>query len=58
LKTSEKHAGISTKVVYNCLPPDEWGDNLPIRSSFTGSFPEELQQRVLTNWKAYGFTRP
>jgi 4-hydroxy-3-polyprenylbenzoate decarboxylase len=58
LKTSEKHAGIATKVIYNCLPPDEWGDNLPKRSSFTGSFPRELQERVLTNWKAYGFTRP
>jgi 4-hydroxy-3-polyprenylbenzoate decarboxylase len=58
LKTSEKHSGLSSKVVYNCLPPDEWGDNLPIRSSFSGSFPHELQQRVLQNWKAYGFTRP
>jgi 4-hydroxy-3-polyprenylbenzoate decarboxylase len=58
LKTSEKHSGISSKVVYNCLPPDEWGDNLPIRSSFSGSFPHELRQRVLQNWEAYGFTRP
>jgi UbiD family decarboxylase len=58
LTSAEKHAETSTKVVYNCLPPEDWGENLPKRSSFTGSFPQELQQRVLTNWKAYGFSRP
>ena len=57
LKSAEKHAQNSTKVVYNCLPPDEWGENLPKRSSFTGSFPQELQNRVLTNWKSYGFAQ-
>jgi UbiD family decarboxylase len=58
LKTAEKQAGISTKVIYNCLPPDEWEDHLPKRSSFSGSFPRELQEKVLTNWKSYGFTKP
>ena len=45
----------TTKVVYNCLPPDEWGEQLPKRSSFTGVYPPELQQQVLQNWQAYGF---
>ena len=58
LTSAEKYAENSTKVVYNCLPPDDWGENLPKRSSFAGSFPQELQQKVLTNWKAYGFSRP
>jgi UbiD family decarboxylase len=58
LKTAEKQAEISTKVIYNCLPPDEWEDHLPKRSSFSGSFPRELQEKVLTNWKSYGFTKP
>lgn len=28
---------------------------LPKRSSFTGSYPLELQQRVLANWPNYRF---
>ncbi len=26
LRSSEKMAGATRKIVYNCLPPDEWGD--------------------------------
>ena len=45
----------TTKAIYNCLPPDEWDDQLPQRSSFTGIYPQEMQDKVLENWQAYGF---
>jgi 4-hydroxy-3-polyprenylbenzoate decarboxylase len=57
LQQNEKMSMHTTKVIYNCLPPDEWGDQLPERSSFKGAYPEALQDKVLENWQAYGFTR-
>jgi len=55
LEASEKHTGRTTKVVYNCLPPEEWGDRLPRRCSFAHNYPPALQARVLANWTSYGF---
>jgi 4-hydroxy-3-polyprenylbenzoate decarboxylase len=55
LESSEKLSGRTTMVVYNCLPPDEWGDRLPMRCSFAHNYSGELQQHVLANWSAYGF---
>jgi UbiD family decarboxylase len=56
LEKGEKMSMHTTKVIYNCLPPDEWGDRLPQRSSFTGAYPQALQAQVLENWQAYGFS--
>ncbi len=56
LDSAEKMSAHTTKVVYNCLPPDEWGDRLPIRSSFVHAYPLELQERVLRYWTNDGFT--
>lgn len=39
LPKDEKMSMYTTKVIYNCLPPDDWGDQLPQRSSFTGAYP-------------------
>jgi len=55
LETAEKTTGITTKVVYNCLPPEEWGDRLPGRTAFQWNYPRELQEQVIANWGAYGF---
>jgi UbiD family decarboxylase len=57
LQQSEKMSMHTTKVIYNCLPPDEWGDRLPQRSSFRGAYPQALQDSVLQNWQAYGFVK-
>jgi UbiD family decarboxylase len=57
LEQAEKASMKSSKVIYNCLPPDEFVDNLPKRSSFAGVYPQSLQQQVLDNWHAYGFQR-
>jgi 4-hydroxy-3-polyprenylbenzoate decarboxylase len=55
LEASEKMAGKTTKVVYNCLPPEDWGDRLPVRCSFTHNYSKELQDKIVANWAAYGF---
>jgi 3-polyprenyl-4-hydroxybenzoate decarboxylase len=54
LRKSEKMSGATSKVVYNCLPPDEWGEMLPIRASFR-SYPVEIVDRVRQRWGEYGF---
>lgn len=58
--TPEEKASLSgTKVVYSCLPPDEWGDTLPVaRTSFDKNYPPELVERVLARWATYGFPDP
>jgi UbiD family decarboxylase len=55
LETSEKMAGRTAKVVYNCLPPEDWGGRLPIRCSFAHNYSRELQDKVIANWGTYGF---
>jgi len=53
----EKFAYDGPKSVYNCLGPEDWEDKLPERSSFRFAYPNELQEKVLANWKSYGFAR-
>ena len=55
LQSSEKQSGRTTKVVYNCLPPEDWGDRLPVRCSFTHNYSKALQEKVIANWRSYGF---
>ncbi|OWP61499.1 hypothetical protein CDA63_19100 [Hymenobacter amundsenii] len=55
LKAEEKMSMHTTKVIYNCLAPDEWGDNLPKRVNFRRAWPAEVQEKVLANWQNYGF---
>lgn len=55
LDGSEKFALRTTKAIYNCLDPEELGGKLPKRSSFRFTYPEKLQERVLANWKDYGY---
>ena len=54
--SAEKMAGHGTKAIYVCLPPDEWGDKLPVRSSFKHIYPKELQKSVVRKWQEYGFS--
>jgi UbiD family decarboxylase len=56
LRASEKMSASTGKVIYNCLPPDEWGDKLPTRSSFAHAYPEEIRRRVLSRWEAFGLS--
>jgi UbiD family decarboxylase len=55
LDGSEKQAFRTTKVIYNCLDPEELNGKLPKRSSFHFTYPKEIQDRVLNTWAAYGY---
>lgn len=55
LEASEKVSGQTTKVVYDGLAPEEWGERLPVRVSFAHNYSKELQERVVRNWPLYGF---
>lgn len=55
LRKSEKMSATTGKLVYNCLPPEEWGEMLPVRCSFRHGYPPELVARVTGRWQAYGF---
>jgi UbiD family decarboxylase len=55
LTAGEKFSFDSTKVVYDGLAPEEWGERLPKRTSFKHNYSQELQEYVLQNWQAYGF---
>ena len=57
LEASEKLSYQTTKVVYDGLPPDEWGERLPRRVSFKHNYSQELQDRIVGNWRLYGFLR-
>ncbi len=44
-------------VVFDCTWPLEWSKEkeVPFKSSFAEIYPEELQGKVVKNWRSYGF---
>ncbi|WP_454632948.1 hypothetical protein [Bradyrhizobium cenepequi] len=54
LRKSEKISASTGKVVYNGLPPDEWGEVLPIRA-FRHGYPADIVKRFKKRWSEYGF---
>jgi 4-hydroxy-3-polyprenylbenzoate decarboxylase len=56
LTPGERKAARGTKVIYNCLPADDGPpDQASRRSSFRFLWPREIQQRVVQNWRRYGY---
>jgi 4-hydroxy-3-polyprenylbenzoate decarboxylase len=56
LSSKEKLSYLTTKAIYNCLSHDDWTlETTPRRTSFQANWPPEIQQRVLHNWKDYGY---
>ena len=52
----ERMVGKGSKVVFDCLTPLDWKKaDIPIMVSFDKVYPEEVKQKVLDNWKSYGF---
>jgi 4-hydroxy-3-polyprenylbenzoate decarboxylase len=52
LTPEERAAARGTKVIYNCLLPE----NAAVRrSSFRYAWPAEIQEQVVRNWQRYGF---
>jgi UbiD family decarboxylase len=56
LTPEERRQARGAKVIYNGLTPDDLPpDQLPRRSSFRFLWPQEIQDKVLSNWANYGF---
>jgi UbiD family decarboxylase len=56
LSPEESHTFMAGKVVYNCLLADLYPEGgRPVKGSFENGWPEEIRQRVLDNWQAYGY---
>jgi 4-hydroxy-3-polyprenylbenzoate decarboxylase len=57
LSPAERQQRRTTKVIYHGLrledlPPEK----LPLRSSFRYAWPRELQEKVIQNWRRYGYS--
>jgi 4-hydroxy-3-polyprenylbenzoate decarboxylase len=56
LASSEREARRSTKVIYHGLPLDDLpAEQRPRRSSFRHGVPREIQDKVLRDWRRYGY---
>ena len=57
LGADERKIARGAKVIYNCLPAaDGPAEQAAKRSSFRYLWPKEIQEKVIANWKRYGFT--
>lgn len=58
LTEHDKIYGIGANMVFDATWPKDWDPNeIPRKASFKYIYPEEIQERVLKNWKEYGFKR-
>ncbi len=56
LSEHERTYGIGANVVYDCTWPKDWKEEeIPKKASFKNIYPKEIQEKVLNNWKDYGF---
>jgi phenylphosphate carboxylase alpha subunit len=56
LTREEKAGQMGAAIVFDCTWPADWSpQDIPPRVTFKDSFPQELQQKVLSKWQKYGF---
>jgi 4-hydroxy-3-polyprenylbenzoate decarboxylase len=56
LSQHEKLHYLGSQVLFDCTWPKDWPeDAIPIKASFDQVWPEDLQQKVLDHWSAYGY---
>ncbi len=52
----ERESAKCGKVVYDCTWPKDWQEEeTPKKASFKSIYPEDIQRKVLNNWREYGF---
>lgn len=53
----ERAAQKGATVLYDCTWPGEWSREweVPVKATFESIFPESIRQKVLSQWRAYGF---
>jgi UbiD family decarboxylase len=45
----------TTKVIYNCLMREDVDPSHTVRSNFASDWTQEIQERVLSRWREYGY---
>ncbi len=56
LSQHDRTYGIGANVFYDCTWPKDWSkEELPKKQSFKDAYPKETQEKVLNNWREYGF---
>jgi phenylphosphate carboxylase alpha subunit len=53
----ERAAQRGASVLYDCTWPGEWSREweVPVKATFTTIFPEAVRDKILAEWKSYGF---
>ena len=51
----ERRWHLGAKVVFDCTWPLDWEGIVPERVSFNEMYPKDVRERVLKNWKKYGY---
>jgi len=55
LSPEEKKRGLSATVSFDCTWPPNWGpDQIPQKVAFDNSYPPQIQEWVVKNWKSLG----
>ncbi len=52
----ERKYSLGSKVYFDCTWPQGWPpEDIPVRVSFTDSYPQAIQKKALDIWKKYGY---
>ena len=56
LDLQERTWSKASKICFDCTWPSEWSPTaeIPVRSSFWDIYPEQIVEKVCSNWQAYG----
>ncbi|MFC1968218.1 UbiD family decarboxylase [Chloroflexota bacterium] len=59
LTRHERLNNLGAKAYFDCTWPTDWDPSIavPPKAAFKSIFPKEVQEHVLKNWKAYGYTK-
>ncbi|HEU4638849.1 MAG TPA: phenylphosphate carboxylase subunit alpha, partial [Candidatus Binatia bacterium] len=56
LPPKERLIGDAAGVIFDCTWPKDWPpESIPVKASFENLWPNHLQEKVIKNWRLYGF---
>jgi 4-hydroxy-3-polyprenylbenzoate decarboxylase len=56
LSPKERLIGDAAGVIFDCTWPKDWPpESIPVKASFENLWPNQLQEKVIKNWRLYGF---
>jgi len=56
LDPDERELGLSGHVLFDCTWPKTWKkEEIPVKAAFDSLWPKEIQEKVLSQWRDYGY---